>query len=77
MQSRPYKARRALEHMQRLLKAATDPNDRERLRQKISGARSRLEKLEASHAKRAADPDYDWREEQRRAALSRDGYDLR
>lgn len=64
-QSNTYKARRALEHMQRLLKAATNENDRERLRWKISGARRRLEKLEASHARRVADPDYDWREEQR------------
>ena len=64
--SRTYQARRALEHMQKLLQTATDARDRERLREKISGARLRLAKLEANHAKRAADPGYDWREEQRR-----------
>ena len=64
--SRTHKARRNLEHLLKVFQTVSDPRDRERLRDKISGARLRLAKLEANHAKRAADPDFDWREEKRR-----------
>jgi predicted secreted protein len=56
-ESRTKSARRAYEHLQRLLSAATDNDTRGRLRAKLAGAKRRLETLERNHDKRQANAD--------------------
>jgi len=50
--SRTAAARRAYEHLQRLLMATQDNAGRQRLREKVAGAKRRLEILERNHVKR-------------------------
>lgn len=52
--SRTRAARRACEHLERLLSAATDNDTRGRLREKLAGAKRRLETLERNHDTRQA-----------------------
>ena len=50
--SRIATARRACEHLERLLMAATDSTTRGRLREKLAGAKLRLNSLQRNHDKR-------------------------
>jgi hypothetical protein len=52
--SRTRAARRAHEHLEKLLAAASDNETRGRLREKLAGAKQRLETLERNHDKRLA-----------------------